>query len=107
MRYLTDVWGTADAIIIGEESLSRLLILKSGKWAVSMRHDNGQLKIYALGALSRYSSRYKDEDIEVIMTIVQPSGWHKDGIIRSSSTTATNLVNWGFERFETSSRGLF
>ena len=59
-----DVWGTADAIIIGEKALE-IVDLKSGKWAVDA-HDNGQLKIYALGALSRYSSRYKHEDIEVM-----------------------------------------
>ena len=45
-----DVWGTADAIIIGEKALE-IVDLKSGKWAVDA-HDNGQLKIYALGALS-------------------------------------------------------
>ena len=101
----TDVWGTADAIIIGEKVLE-IVDLKSGKWAVDA-HDNGQLKIYALGALSRYSSRYKDEDIEVMMTIVQPRGWHKDGIIRSSSTTATNLVNWGFEVLKPAAEACF
>jgi hypothetical protein len=100
-----DIWGTADAIIIGEKALE-IVDLKSGKWAVDA-HDNGQLKIYALGALSRYSSRYKDEDIEVIMTIVQPRGWHKDGIIRSSSTTATNLVNWGFEVLKPAAEACF
>ena len=100
-----DVWGTADAIIIGENILE-IVDLKSGKWAVDA-HDNGQLRIYALGALSRYSSRYKDEDIEVMMTIVQPLGWHKDGTIRSSSTTATNLVNWGFEVLKPAAEACF
>ena len=34
------------------------------------------MRIYALGALSRYG-----DDCTVQMTIVQPRGWHKDGHI--------------------------
>lgn len=85
------IWGTADAILIGEKELE-IIDLKSGKFPVDVE-NNTQLLIYALGALSRYGS----EDTIVTMTIVQPRSWHKDGAIRSYSMSAANLVDWGYE----------
>ena len=86
-----DVWGTADAILIGKKDLE-IIDLKSGKFPVNIE-NNTQLLIYSLGALSRYG----DEDTIVTMTIVQPRSWHKDGPIRSYSMSAINLVEWGYE----------
>ena len=60
------IWGTADAILIGEKELE-IIDLKSGKFPVDVE-NNTQLLIYALGALSRYGN----EDTVVTMTIVQP-----------------------------------
>ena len=85
------IWGTADAILIGEKELE-IIDLKSGKFPVDVE-NNTQLLIYALGALSRYGN----EDTVVTMTIVQPRSWHKDGAIRSYSMSAANLVEWGYE----------
>ena len=45
------IWGTADAILIGEKELE-IIDLKSGKFPVDVE-NNTQLLIYALGALSR------------------------------------------------------
>lgn len=86
-----DVWGTADALIIGK---NRLVVcdLKSGKFPVEAK-DNTQLMIYGLGALSRYGN----EDTTMELTIVQPRGFHKDGPVRSWDISAVDLVEWGYE----------
>lgn len=94
------LWGTADAILIGE-NIIEVVDLKAGKWAVEP--DSPQLKIYALGALSRYGNA----ECTVQMTIVQPRGWHKDGIIRSYSTSAANLVDWAYETLKPAAEACF
>ena len=94
------LWGTADCILIGKNTLE-IVDLKSGKWAVEP--DNPQMRIYALGALSRYG----DEDTKVQMTIVQPRGWHKEGSIRSYYISAINLVEWGYETLKPSAEACF
>lgn len=48
------------------------------------------MSIYGLGALSRYGN----ENMKVILTIVQPRAKNP---IRSWETTAENLVDWGFD----------
>jgi hypothetical protein len=94
-----DLWGTADAILIGKDMIE-IIDLKSGKWAVEA--DNPQMRIYALGALSRYG-----DDCTVQMTIVQPRGWHKDGPIRSYSISAINLVEWAYETLKPAAEACF
>jgi len=88
------LWGTADCILINEKFIE-VIDLKSGKYPVDVER-NPQLFIYALGALARYGN----EDMTVIMTIVQPRGWHKDGKIRSYEISAPNLVDWGFNTLQ-------
>jgi hypothetical protein len=85
-----NVWGTADALIIGK---NRLVVcdLKSGKFPVDPK-NNTQLMIYGLGALSRYGN----EDTTLELTIVQPRSFSPDGPIRSWDISATDLVDWGF-----------
>tara|TARA_Y100000114_G_C11709482_1_gene302684 strand:+ start:276 stop:1022 length:747 start_codon:yes stop_codon:yes gene_type:complete len=85
-----NVWGTADAIIIGK---NRLVVcdLKSGKFPVDPK-NNTQLMIYGLGALSRYGN----EDTTLELTIVQPRSFSPDGPIRSWDISAADLVDWGF-----------
>jgi hypothetical protein len=39
--------------------------------------------------------RYINDDCEVLMTIVQPRGWHQEGTIRTYSISALNLLHWG------------
>jgi hypothetical protein len=88
---IPDVWGTADAIIIGK---NRLVVcdLISGKFPVEAK-DNTQLMIYGLGALSRYGN----EDTTMELTIVQPRGFHPDGPVRTWDISAVDLVEWGYE----------
>ena len=95
----TDLWGTADAILIGKDTIE-IIDLKTGKWAVEA--DNPQMRIYALGALTRYG-----DDCTVQMTIVQPRGWHKDGPIRSYSISAINLVDWAYETLKPAADACF
>ena len=87
----SNLWGTADAILIADKFIE-VVDLKSGKHPVDVE-NNAQLKIYGVGALSRYGS----EDTTMQMTIVQPRGWHKDGAIRSTSMSAVNLADWAIE----------
>ena len=84
--------GTADAILVADDSLV-VCDLKTGRWGVGVE-DNPQLKIYALGALEMFGT----PDHKVVETvIVQPTGWHRDGPIRSTTYDVGNLVDWGFE----------
>lgn len=83
--------GTADAVIVGSEKII-VCDLKTGRWGVDVQ-DNPQLKIYALGALEMFGT----EEHKIVETvIVQPTGWHRDGPIRSASYDVGNLVEWGF-----------
>ena len=94
--------GTADAVLIGEEALI-ICDLKTGKWAVDVE-DNAQLKIYALGALEMFGT---DNHKTVETVIVQPTGWHRDGAIRSTTYDIGNLVNWGFDTLRPSALSCF
>ena len=82
------VWGTADAILIGKDVIE-IVDLKTGRMVHEA--DSPQMRIYALGALERYIN----DDCEVLMTIVQPRGWHQEGTIRTYSISALNLLHWG------------
>ena len=62
-----ELWGTADAIILGEGNRMVIADLKSGAWAVDVRF-NEQLMTY-LAALSRYGN----EDTVLELTIIQPN----------------------------------
>ena len=88
-----ELWGTADAIILGEGNRMVIADLKSGAWAVDVRF-NEQLMTYALAALSRYGN----EDTVLELTIIQPNkkAFHKEGQIRTWDIQAIDLVDWGF-----------
>ncbi len=87
-----NLWGTADAVILGEGNRMVVGDLKSGAWAVDVVM-NEQLMCYALGCLTRWGN----EDTVIEMTIVQPNkrAWHKDGQIRTWDIQAIDLVDWG------------
>lgn len=88
-----DLWGTADAVILGEGNRMVVGDLKSGAWAVDVVM-NEQLMCYSLGCLSRWGN----EDTVIEMTIIQPNkrAFHKDGQIRTWDIQAVDLVDWGF-----------
>ena len=83
-------WGTADAIVLGENKIS-VIDFKSGRWPVEVQR-NKQLSIYGLVALSRYG----DENTTLDLTVVQPRAKHKDGSIRTWRVSAQDLVMWGY-----------
>jgi len=87
-----DLWGTADAVILGEGNRMVVADLKSGAWAVDVVM-NEQLMCYSLGCLTRWGN----EDTVIEMTIIQPNkkAWHRDGQIRTWDIQAIDLVDWG------------
>ena len=88
----TEIWGTADALILPGET-NRLVVadFKTGLYPVSPKF-NYQMMIYGLGALARYG----DENTVLELTIIQPRGWQKEGIIKTWDIQAPDLVDWGF-----------
>ena len=87
-----EIFGTVDALILGEGNRMAVIDFKTGGWPVDVVL-NEQLMCYSLFALSRYG----DENTIIEMTIVQPNkrAWHKDGQIRSFDIQAVDLVDWG------------
>lgn len=68
-RWVPEGFGTGDCIVIGENQLN-VIDFKYGKGVPVEAKDNPQMRLYALGALTRYSLYY---DIRTVrMTIVQP-----------------------------------
>ena len=58
MNEISDaVWGTSDTLILSKKEFNTIEIVdfKAGKWPVKV-DNNPQLKIYGLGALSRYGN---------------------------------------------------
>ena len=87
-----DLWGTADAVILGESNRMVVADLKSGAYPVDVVM-NEQLMTYSLACLTRWGN----EDTVIEMTIIQPNkrAWHKDGQIRTWDIQAVDLVDWG------------
>ena len=68
-NWVTDGFGTSDAIILRDTKMS-IVDLKYGKGHRVEAQDNPQAILYALGAYSEYKHLYEIETIEII--IVQP-----------------------------------
>jgi hypothetical protein len=68
-NWVTDGFGTSDAIILNDTKMS-IVDLKYGKGHRVEAQDNPQAILYALGAYSEYKHLYEIETIEII--IVQP-----------------------------------
>ena len=87
-----DLWGTADAVILGESNRMVVADLKSGAWPVDVVM-NEQLMTYSLACLTRWGN----EDTVIEMTIIQPNkrAFHKDGQIRTWDIQAVDLADWG------------
>jgi len=65
---------------------------KHGAGIVVDAEDNPQLKYYACGYLESFGAW--DEVDEIVLTIVQPRAFHRDGPIRSWSMRVGDLVDW-------------
>lgn len=86
----SDFGGTADAIVYGPEYL-RIVDFKYGAGvAVEVEH-NPQLKCYAWLSLTGLDC----DPSMVCMTVVQPRRDHPDGPVRSWSTTAAEIRDFG------------
>jgi len=86
--WVPDGFGTADVVILSKHSI-RVIDLKFGKGVPIHAQDNTQLRLYALGAYSKFKEEYPDLK-EVSYTIHQP----RLDSISSDGTTIAKLVDW-------------
>jgi hypothetical protein len=86
--WVPDGFGTADVVILSKHAI-RVIDLKFGKGVPVHAQDNPQLRLYALGAYSKFKEEYPDIK-EVSYTIHQP----RLDSISSDGTTIAKLVDW-------------
>ncbi len=88
-EWVTEGFGTSDAIIIKDKTL-HVVDLKYGKGVQVYADDNSQGMLYALGAYSDYSTIYEIDN--VIISIVQP---RLDHIDQSEPIAIQDLLKFG------------
>jgi hypothetical protein len=86
--WVPDGFGTADVVILSKHSI-RVIDLKFGKGIPVSAQDNTQLRLYALGAYSKFKEEYPELK-EVSYTIHQP----RLDSISTDGTTIAKLVDW-------------
>ena len=86
--WVADGFGTADVVILSKHAI-RVIDLKFGKGVPVSALDNTQLRLYALGAWSKFKEEYPDIK-EVSYTIHQP----RLDSISTDGTTIAKLVDW-------------
>jgi hypothetical protein len=86
--WVPDGFGTADVVILSKHSI-RVIDLKFGKGIPVDAKDNTQLRLYALGAWSKFKEEFPDIK-EVSYTIHQP----RLDYIGSDGTSIEKLVDW-------------
>jgi len=86
--WVPDGFGTADVVILSKHAI-RVIDLKFGKGIPVPALDNTQLRLYALGAWSKFKEEYPDIK-EVSYTIHQP----RLDSISTDGTTIAKLVDW-------------
>lgn len=86
--WVPDGFGTADVVILSKHSI-RVIDLKFGKGVPVSALHNTQLRLYALGAYSKFKEEYPDIK-EVSYTIHQP----RLDSISSDGTSVAKLVDW-------------
>jgi hypothetical protein len=86
--WVPDGFGTADVVVLSKYSI-RVIDLKFGRGVPVSAVDNTQLRLYALGAYSKFKEEYP-EIKEVQYVIHQP----RLDNISSDGTTVTKLVDW-------------
>jgi hypothetical protein len=87
--FVPDGFGTADVVILSKHSI-RVIDLKFGKGVPVSALDNTQLRLYALGAYSKFKEDFPDIK-EVSYTIHQP----RLDSISTDGTSIAKLVDWG------------
>jgi len=86
--WVPDGFGTADVVILSKHAI-RVIDLKFGKGIPVHAQDNPQLRLYALGAYSKFKEEYP-EIKEVSYTIHQP----RLDSISSDGTSIAKLIDW-------------
>ena len=86
--WVPDGFGTADVVILSKHSI-RVIDLKFGKGVPVSALDNTQLRLYALGAYSKFKEDFPNIK-EVSYTIHQP----RLDSISTDGTTIAKLVDW-------------
>ena len=86
--WVPDGFGTADVVILSKHSI-RVIDLKFGKGIPVHAQDNPQLRLYALGAWSKFKEEYPDIR-EVSYTIHQP----RLDSISTDGTSLHKLLDW-------------
>ena len=86
--WVPDGFGTADVVILSKHAI-RVIDLKFGKGIPVHAQDNPQLRLYALGAYSKFKDEFPDLK-EVSYTIHQP----RLDSISTDGTTISKLVDW-------------
>jgi len=87
--WVPEGFGTADVVILSKHSV-RVIDLKYGKGIPVQAKDNSQLRLYALGAYSKFQEEYPNIK-QVQYTIYQP----RLDSITSDQTTIEKLLDWG------------
>ncbi|CAB4129404.1 Protein of unknown function DUF2800 [uncultured Caudovirales phage] len=86
--WIPEGFGTADVVILSKHKV-RVIDLKFGAGIPVDAKDNPQLRLYALGAWSKFKDKYPDIT-EIEYTIHQP----RLNSITTDSTTLNKLVDW-------------
>jgi len=86
--WVPDGFGTADVVILSKYAI-RVIDLKFGRGVPVYAVDNSQLRLYALGAYSKFKEDFPDIK-EVSYTIHQP----RLDNISTDSTSITKLLDW-------------
>ena len=86
--WVNDGFGTADVVILSEHSI-RVIDLKFGKGIPVSAQDNSQLRLYALGAYSKFKETFPNIK-EVSYTIHQP----RLDSISTDGTSISKLIDW-------------
>ena len=86
--WVPDGFGTADVVILSKHAI-RVIDLKFGKGIPVSAVDNTQLRLYALGAYSKFKEDYPELK-EVSYTIHQP----RLDSISTDGTSVSKLVDW-------------
>jgi hypothetical protein len=86
--WVPDGFGTADVVILSKHAI-RVIDLKFGRGVPVSAIDNTQLRLYALGAWSKFKEEYPDIK-EVSYTIHQP----RLDQLSTDGTTIAKLVDW-------------
>lgn len=87
-KYVPEGFGTADCIMISEETL-HVIDFKYGKGVKVDAENNPQMKLYALGVLEQYGLFYNISNIK--MSIIQP----RIDNISSAEISKQDLLDWG------------